>query len=359
MLADVEAEAEGLEPGAAHVYLSERGMLFFFPLGTPATWRMQAMRPTPEPDTNPDAPVTLAQLQAITDRYTTDRLRLHDPVWTTEFRLHNRGAARYRSGPVFLAGDAAHVHSPAGAQGMNTGIQDAIDLGWKLARTSRGTAVPTLLDTYEPERLPVGRAVLRFTDRAFTIATSRNPLLRLIRTRLVPRLAPLALRVTPLRAAAFRTISQLAIHYRHSPASTEGPHAPRRGPKAGDRLPDAQVTRDGHRTTLHTELAAPTYHLLACGPAHSWPPDSLAAAAERRPQQLTVHRLSPDPLPGALWDPNGTALRRLGLDHRHAAHYLIRPDGHIGYRAAGADLAGLHHYLDQWLTAAPAGHVRQ
>jgi 2-polyprenyl-6-methoxyphenol hydroxylase-like FAD-dependent oxidoreductase len=121
-------------------------MLFFFPLGTPATWRMLTLRPPV--GSGGESPVTLAQLQAIADQYTGGRLRLRDPVWISDFRVHNRGAARYRAGPVFLAGDAAHVHSPAGAQGMNTGIQDAVNLGWKLALTTRGLAAPTLLDIY-------------------------------------------------------------------------------------------------------------------------------------------------------------------------------------------------------------------
>ncbi len=351
LLADLEVD--GLDAGAAHTYLADPGMLFFFPLGTPATWRMLTLRPPV--GSGGESPVTLAQLQAIADQYTGGRLRLRDPVWISDFRVHNRGAARYRTGPVFLAGDAAHVHSPAGAQGMNTGIQDAVNLGWKLALTTRGLAAPTLLDTYEPERAPVGQKVRRFTDRPFTIATSHHPLPRLARTQLAPRLAPLAARLTPARAAVFRTISELGIRYRHSPASTEGPRHPRRGPKAGDRLPDAPLVRDSQPTTLHAELAAPSYHLLLCGPARCWPAPTLAALTERWPSQLAVRLLTRDATPGGLHDPAGTALARLGCRPDRAAHYLIRPDGHIGYRALGADLAGLHHYLTRWLTPASAG----
>ncbi|NUL11805.1 FAD-dependent monooxygenase, partial [Streptomyces lunaelactis] len=197
LLADLEVD--GLERGAAHAYMTETGMLFFFPLGSPASWRMLAMRPSGTPDAGtpgakgPDVrrpgaenPVDIGQLQSIVDRYVSDRLLLRDPVWMTDFRIHNRGAKNYRSDRVFLAGDAAHIHSPAGAQGMNTGIQDALNLGWKLALVCRDAAPAALLDTYESERAPVGRNVLRFTDRAFIIATSRSPLLRLARTHLAP-----------------------------------------------------------------------------------------------------------------------------------------------------------------------------
>jgi len=347
LLADLEVD--GLEPGAAHAWLTGPGLLLCFPLGTPATWRLLTMRP-PGDRTAADAPVTLAELEAITASSTTDPLRLRDPVWMTRFRLHLRSASRYQHGRVFLAGDAAHVHSPAGAQGMNTGIQDATNLAWKLALVCQGAATPALLDTYQPERAPVGRRVLRLSDRAFTLATSTNPLLKLARARLL-RLAPVALRFAPGRAAAFRTLAQLSIGYRHSPAATDGPGAPRRGPHAGDRLPDAPVVDDRRPTTLHAATAAPGWHLLLCGPADKWP---ATAAAWRDTDVVAVHHLSRSAAPGVLHDPDGTALRRLGLDPagRRAAHYLVRPDGHVGYRAGGNDLTGLDAYLTRWLPGA-------
>ena len=349
LLADLEVD--GLEAGAAHTYLAEAGMLFFFPLGVPATWRMLAMRPATMADDVSE--LDLTQLQAIADAYTGDRLTLRDPVWMTDFRLHNRGATRYRAGPFFLAGDAAHIHSPAGAQGMNTGIQDSVNLGWKLALVTRGVARPALLDSYEPERAPVGRAVLRFTDRAFTIATSTNPLPRLARTQVAPRLAPLALKLRPARAAGFRVLSQLAVHYRRSPAITDGPHPSRRGPRAGDRLPDAPVTRDGAPTTLHTATARPAgYHLLLCGPTESWRGAQSTTVARNHPDLVSIDRLSGvGAPPGVLHDPDGAALRRLGLSRADVAQFLIRPDGHIGYRAGDTDFSGLESYVDRWLIA--------
>jgi 2-polyprenyl-6-methoxyphenol hydroxylase-like FAD-dependent oxidoreductase len=346
LLADLEVD--GLEPDAVHSYLAGTGILFFFPLGEPATWRLLAMRSATAPE---GGEVTLAELQAQVDAWASDRLRLRDPVWMTDFRIHLRSAARYRAGRVFLAGDAAHIHSPAGAQGMNTGIQDAINLGWKLALVTRGAANPALLDTYEAERAPVGQMVLRLTNRLFTLPTTANPLIRAARTGLAPRLAPLVLRFTALRRTGLRTVSQLAIRYRKSPASTDGPRSPARGPKAGDRLPDAPVIHNGRSSTLHAALAQPGYHLLLCGLTTAWPPERAAAAAARWPGLLTVHRLGTQPVPGTLHDPDGTALHRLGLRAASTAHYLVRPDGHIGYRAGGTNLAGAHAYLAKWLTS--------
>jgi 2-polyprenyl-6-methoxyphenol hydroxylase-like FAD-dependent oxidoreductase len=353
VLADLDAD--GLDPGAVHVHLAAGGMLFFFPLGQPAPWRLLGMeRRTGGPAASGHDAPDLGELQALADAYTGDRVRLHDPVWTTYFRLQHRHATSYRSGRVFLAGDAAHVHSPAGAQGMNTGIQDAWNLGWKLALVADGTANPALLDTYQAERRPVGRDVLRFTDRAFRIATSTNPLIRAVRIHVAPRVLRLALRFARGRAIGFRAISQLAIDYRDSPAVREGHPGLGRGPRAGDRLPDAPVSVDGRRQSLHRALAAPRFHLLLAGPTGSWPAGDVALPGDRHARHLHVHRLTRAPHPGAVVDVDGHAHTRLGLDPGRVAHHLVRPDGHIAYRAAGADLGGLAAYLDGWLAGDPA-----
>ncbi|SDU25156.1 FAD binding domain-containing protein [Jiangella alkaliphila] len=172
---------------------------------------------------------------------------------------------------------------------MNTGIQDAINLGWKLGLVVTGRGDPALLDTYETEHAPVGRRVLRFTDRAFTIATSSNPLIRTARARVVPYIAPLATRFRQVRGYGFRVLAQLAIRYRQSPLSAGG--ASRRRPRPGDRLPDAPVTRGGRVTTLHTELGAPGFHLLLCGSSAQWPTSAGNDLATGHPGLLTIHRL--------------------------------------------------------------------
>jgi 2-polyprenyl-6-methoxyphenol hydroxylase-like FAD-dependent oxidoreductase len=355
VLADVEAY--GIETDTAHAFVSSLGFLFFFPLGAPATWRVLAMRPHTD---EPTAELTLADVQAMVDSYTTTPVRLHDPVWMTNFRLHNRGAAHYRAGRVFLAGDAAHIHSPAGAQGMNTGIQDAVNLGWKLALVAAGQADPALLDSYEPERAPVGRRVLRFTDRVFTVATSRNPVMRFARTQLAPRLAALPLSVDAARAFGFRTVSQLGIRYRNSPLSVEGTDAPRFGPRAGDRLPDAPVMLDGSGTSLHhAAVSSRGFHLLLCGPAEAWPAEAIAGAVDGYGDLVTARRLARDDEPGVLVDNQGAALSRLGVTGSpDAALYLIRPDGHVAYRAGvdPAGFTGLRAYLARWLLPHPVDH---
>jgi 2-polyprenyl-6-methoxyphenol hydroxylase-like FAD-dependent oxidoreductase len=354
VLADLEVDGD-LERDAAHSFIAAPGMLFFFPLGRPASWRMGGMRPSLPGASEPEEPAepSLAELQAIADAFTGGTLRLREPVWRTYFRLHHRQAVRYRAGRVFLAGDAAHVHSPAGAQGMNTGIQDAWNLGWKLALVDRGVANEALLDSYQPERWPIGRVVLRFTDRATAIATANTPVVRLIRTEIAPRFLGIVLRVSRLRAFGFRTLSQLRINYRASPAVDEEPPAPRRGPRAGDRLPDAHIVENGRERWLQEVLATPTYHLLLCGPAENWSNDQLGGLSERYAGLVAVHRLAREASAGVLHDARGEAFARLGVEQ--AAHYLVRPDGHIGYRSGTTDLRGLERHLARWLPGRAAG----
>ncbi|HET8623869.1 MAG TPA: FAD-dependent monooxygenase [Gemmatimonadales bacterium] len=367
VLGDVEVDGP-LEPDTLHSFAVGRGVALFFPLGSPATWRVIAMpgtgargrgarvRDSTASDGLPDVPMTnelsLDELQRIVDGATEGGLVLRDPVWLTHFRLHHRQAAHYRAGRIFLAGDAAHIHSPVGAQGMNTGIQDAWNLAWKLALVARGTAIEPLLDSYEAERWPVGRLLLHYTDRAFglfTRAISGGALAAWVRRTVGTHVLPRLLASKRLRARVFYFVSQLRIRYRKSPAVAEGEPRLRTGPKAGDRLPDAPVTRDGRPTYLQQELSSPHLHLLLCGTPEGWDRARLAELTELHAGLLMVHGLSASDTPGGLVDPHGAALFRLGVRNiHHAAQYLVRPDGHIAFRCTGRDSAAVAEYLDRW-----------
>ncbi|HEU4721913.1 MAG TPA: FAD-dependent monooxygenase, partial [Gemmatimonadaceae bacterium] len=365
MLGDVEldaaAGAERLAPDTVHSFPGRWGVAMIFPLGRPSTWRVIAMS-TREPSSrmeraaDAEKPIahelSLAELQSAVDDATGGTLVVRDPVWMTHFRLHHRQASRYRAGRVFLAGDAAHIHSPVGGQGMNTGMQDAWNLGWKLALVVAGVANARLLDTYEEERWPVGQALLRYTDRAFdmfTRAMSSNALVAWVRRAVVSRVVPYVITREPLRRRAFDFVSELGIHYRASDAVTEGTPALERGPRAGERLPDAAVTLDGRATTLQRELLAPRVQLLLCGDADTWRAhdDVLARVASRYGSAIAVRRLDRSPAPGVLVDAAGDAHTRLGAEH--GAVYLIRPDGHVAYRCAGTSLDGVERWLEKWL----------
>ena len=353
LLAD--ADADGLEPDTAHVWLGANGPLFFFPLLRPAAWRLLTPRPS-RTEHHPvgdgpvnEGPLDVSELQSVVDAATDGTVQLATPVWSTAFQIHHRQADTYRTGSVFLAGDAAHIHSPAGAQGMNTGIQDAVNLGWKLALVCRGVAPEGLLDTYDLERRPVGAFVLRFTDRAFTAATSTAPLVRFIRTHLAPRALGLAGRLPAARAVAFRTVSQLGVRYPDTLGAEEyaGPSLLRRlgarvpRPRPGERLPDVQLEEAGHPTRWFLdELTDPAFHLLLCGSPSGWDEPTLAAITRRHGDLLHIHRVS-------------TVTRAVAehWDVRDTAHLLVRPDGHVAYRREDADVSGVAALLARWLTA--------
>jgi 2-polyprenyl-6-methoxyphenol hydroxylase-like FAD-dependent oxidoreductase len=361
VLGDVEIDGP-LERDSIHSFATGQGFAIFFPLGRPRSWRMIGMEtnvPSVADAEEGTSDLSLEELQLVADRSTCGQLRLYDPAWLTRFRLHHRLTAHYRAGRVFLAGDAAHIHSPVGGQGMNTGIQDAWNLGWKLALVARGVAGEALLESYEAERWPIGRFLLRTTDRIFSVfATlmSTGPLsVRLLQV-VASRLMPWVVSRRRGRAFAFRAISELAIHYRKSPAVTEGQPRLRRGPKAGDRLPDASVTRDGQDTSLHQEMAGPHLNLLLCGVPERWDAAQVAALRESYGDLLKVHYLSGKAHPGDLRDGDGTAFSRLGV--REAGQYLVRPDGYVGFRSSGTDLNGLFRYLARWFPG-PAATERK
>lgn len=358
-LGDVEADG-ALVPEAINAFALGRGMAMFFPLGHPRTWRVMAMDTTELRAARgaADDPVTtgqlsLAELQTMVDDPTRRTVHLHDPAWLTRFRLHHRQATRYQQGRVFLAGDAAHIHSPVGAQGMNTGIQDAWNLGWKLAMVSRGLAGAPILSSYHAERWPVGRTLLRATDRLFGFfarSISGSPAFMSLRRIMVRRVVAPTLSSARIRAFAFHFVSQLGIRYRASPAVTEGTPKLRRGPRAGDRLPDARVRRGPQSTYLQQELSSPHVQLLLCGAIASWDATRIAQITTQFSSVLKVSFLTSEEADGALVDVEHEALIRLGVEN--TAQYVIRPDGHVGFRCAGTDVDGAREYLERWFMPA-------
>jgi 2-polyprenyl-6-methoxyphenol hydroxylase-like FAD-dependent oxidoreductase len=358
VLGDVEADGP-LTPDAVNPFVGGGGIAMFFPLKRPRTWRVIAMAAsrTRLNHASSDEPLmtelSLPELQLIVDAPTEGSVRVRDPAWLARFHLHHRQTARYRAGRVFLAGDAAHIHSPVGGQGMNTGIQDAWNLAWKLALVSRGAATSELLDTYDAERWPVGRFLLRYTDRifaTFTRAMSAGTVATWVREVVVPHVAPRVMSGPWLRGAAFRFVSELGIRYRASPLAEEGAPRLRRGPRAGDRLPDARLTMGGSPVSLQRAVAGPHFTLLLCGDRGRWLPVVRGRPRAIRDALVKVLHLSSSPGDGTLVDVGGDTATLLGVED--GAQYLIRPDGHIGFRCAGYDLSALDVYLRRWLVAA-------
>ena len=307
VLADLELEG-GLTPDVLHVVAGRTGLLFLFALGEGATWRLLGTRPARDGDQpfgQPGEAVPVADVQALIDDAGLEA-QVREMPWSAQVRLQHRVAREFRHGPLFLAGDAAHTHSPAAAQGMNIGIIDAVNLGWKLAYADH--AGPALLDSYDHERRPAARQALALTHAVFFAEASTHPLPQLLRGRMLPLLAPLlpmTLRQPHAMAAVITLLSQPWVRYPGSALSvTDGFLA--RGPRPGDRLPDRVVTCAGRQTRLHDLTASPGVHLLLAR-------DAECAELDRLGPRVSVHRIDSWP---------GTGIT------------AVRPDGHVGYRSA-------------------------
>src|SRR5262245_20302976 len=213
-VADVEARGAVMN-GEIHVALDRTDFLALFPLKHARHVRLVGT--VREEAAHRRESLTWQDVgRRVMEWLRVDVERVH---WFSTYHVHHRVADRFRSGRAFLLGDAAHIHSPVGGQGMNTGIGDAVNLAWKLASVLQGRVDDRTLDTYEPERIAFARRLVATTDQAFTGVTSSTAIARALRLHVVPSLLPPLLRLKVFRHLAFRTISQTAINYRRSSLS--------------------------------------------------------------------------------------------------------------------------------------------
>ncbi|WP_303311284.1 FAD-dependent monooxygenase [Hymenobacter sp. BT730] len=242
-----------------------------------------------------------------------EKLKVEQVFWFSTYKVHHRVADHFQQGPVFLAGDAAHVHSPAGGQGMNTGMGDAANLGWKLAAVLHRLAPSALLNTYSTERIPFAQKLVATTDRAFSIVTRPARLADIVRLRFLPLVLPALARLPFIRKWAFRTVSQISIAYPDSPLSVGGAS----NADAGERLP---WQADGRFEALRVT----GWQLMAVGE----PTQEVQEWASQRELPFTVLRPMPGETPGTL--------------------YLLRPDGYLGLVAPQFEEVQFSAYADHW-----------
>ncbi len=263
-------------------------------------------------------------------------LSIKSCTWFSTYRIHHRSASRFRDRRAFLLGDAAHIHSPVGAQGMNTGLQDAYNLAWKLALVVKGQADMALLDSYEEERIPVAQRLLNTTDRAFRLIVSDSRLAGLFRTKILARIAAFAMSRERLQRFAFRVVSQTGIHYRKSSLSKSLEGLPGTAPRAGDRFPWLRLKfrADGPVEDLFEKLDDTQFNLIVIGQPS--PPE----AALDLGGLLRVHVIPADPV-------NDAELARARIPQ--PSFYLLRPDGHVGLCGARLDAAAVKHYVSERL----------
>ncbi|QUQ64182.1 FAD-dependent monooxygenase [Kutzneria sp. CA-103260] len=345
MLADVTLDVE-LGVQGMRLSLTRGGFVGILPLASgrcrlfgvvpPELHQAPAQRGGPSHESY--APLAHADLQRWFDDYFTVDANLREVSWASMFRFHSRLAARFRVGNAFLVGDAAHIHNPAGGQGLNLGIGDAVNLAWKLAQVVNGEAPEWLLDTYESERRPIAETVLKRTDVGFKLETTDNPVATWMRANVATRVVGVVSRLAPVRRLVFHMFSQLWINYRGSRAVGPGVGAL----KPGDRAPFAPIesTRDGARSVLDLTHGA-GYHLLVFS-ADNTDTDELASQLTARYHaSVTTHVI-----------PAGehAAYRAYQVDGPRLV--LVRPDGHIAALAAPSSVDPLITYLDTVLTKA-------
>lgn len=308
-----DVELSGLEPGdGLHIVLDSADFVAALPYGHDGGYRLIG--------TIRDEAETLSFSDI--DQQAIDGLgiTIEGVNWFSTYRVHHRVADRFRHGRAFLLGDAAHVHSPAGGQGMNTGINDAINLAWKLAAVVKGEASDGLLDSYEPERQAFARKLVATTDRLFTFASSDGNFAEFVRTRLAPLFASVAFRMEGVREFMFRMVSQTMVSYPDSPLSA-GMAGKVHG---GDRLPFVRF--DGHDN--YGSLSDIGWQVHVYGNAS----DDLRQWCRAR--RIALHAF-----------PWSDSLEDVGLA-RDAA-YLLRPDTYVGLAEPDGRADRLEAYLSE------------
>jgi len=329
-VADTEAPIS-MVADELNVYLWRDGFHLFFPMRGKDRWRVIGILPKKLREKDD---VTFDELSPDIRREAGANLAFKQCSWFSTYRIHHRAAEKFRDRRCFLLGDAAHVHSPMGGQGMNTGLQDAYNLAWKLALVVNGRADPALLDSYAAERIPVARRLLATTDRAFVLAVSNTWLAGLFRTRILAKIAAFAMTFERPKQLAFRTLSQTGIAYRESPLSKSLPGLPGGAPRAGDRFPWLQLKfrANGPVEDLFQKLDDTRYNLIVIGqPA---PSEEAAGLGDLLSTQL----ISDDAH-------NALELARVRIPGQ--AFYLLRPDGHVGLAGTRLEPGAVARYLSE------------
>ena len=327
-VADVVATGS-MSQEEVNVYLWRSGFHLLFPMRGADHWRIVGIVPPELRGTeNLDLDAVMPSLREEAGA----NLSIQSCSWFSTYRIHHRAAERFHDRCAFLLGDAAHIHSPVGAQGMNTGLQDAYNLAWKLALVVQGKADPSLLDSYNEERHPVAERLLKTTDNGFKLVVSDSQLAGLMRTKVLARIAAFAMSTERIQRFAFRTVSQIGINYRKSSLSTALDALPFEAPQCGDRFPwlHLKLSADGGIEDAFKAFEDSYFHVVAFGQT------APAAADLGFGGIVKTSTIPPDPQ-------NDAELARVGIPQ--PSFYLIRPDGHVGLCGKTIDAAAIRRYL--------------
>jgi len=310
---------------ALHVCLAREVFVAFFPMKGEHRYRIVGT--FPEDRNEEGGEVVYREIEQEIKSEAKLALEISDVKWFSLYKVHSRRVNKFSAGRCFLAGDSAHIHSPVGAQGMNTGIGDAYNLAWKLALVIKGVAAESLLDTYNEERLANAKRLLESTDRMFELAAGSNWLLSFIRTTIFPPVAGFMASLETVSKRVFPLISQIGINYRDD-ALSEHTDDEFEDVKAGDRLPYFLV--DGK--TIFDKLCEPKFHLLVFSNADQ----TIGKDFEREFGAIADYHVVPI---------DSRVSEIFGTDEEFSV--FLRPDNHIAFISSEISLDKVRAYLDR------------
>jgi 2-polyprenyl-6-methoxyphenol hydroxylase-like FAD-dependent oxidoreductase len=325
-VADVQLDWE-YGHDALQVFLMRNSLLAFFPMTGEKQYRIVGT--FPEEFSKDEGDILYDEIEEQIKEDTAVPLDITHVNWFSTYRVHTRHVNKFSEGRCFLAGDSAHIHTPAGAQGMNTGIQDGYNLGWKLAWVLKQGASESLLDSYNEERLPNAEALMKTTDRFFNLAAGKNPIFAFIRLYVFPYVAQLLFSLEAVKRFVFPRIAQIAINYR---GSSLGETVGSFKVKAGDRMPWFEI--DGK--SIYDFLHRPIFHLLIFGDRKSdIPPlpDDLMKEWERK---IDSH----------FFELDSKAKEVFGANRQF--YLILRPDNYIGLISDDFSPETLSRYLSRF-----------
>jgi 2-polyprenyl-6-methoxyphenol hydroxylase-like FAD-dependent oxidoreductase len=335
-LADVELENKEVDDDQVGLFIGKKGIAGFFPM--PGTGRFRVIGKLPDELDKKENPELEEALPTI-NQVCGFSLNVKHNYWFTAYRLHHRMADRFQEQRCFLIGDAAHIHSPVGAQGMNTGLQDAYNLAWKLAGVINKQIKPAILDSYAEERMPLAKTLLKTTDRIFTIIMSDKWYTRLFKAYLLPRLLKYAWGKESIREEGFKRVSQIGISYRDSNINLHISQSTKI--KAGDRLPYLKVYDEKklEETDLHEWCDKPGFTFIVLGKLTET--DLFALA--RWITQNYANLLNFYYLPYSA--KNRQVFEEFEINPNRAKSLIVRPDMHIGFMNDKVDMVLMDNYL--------------
>jgi len=334
-LADVLVDRQDDEN--IHLFLAKHGFAGFFLMPEGKRYRIVGNLP---PNINNKQELTFDDVKPYLNEVIKTDIHITECSWFTTYKLHHRMAQKFAERCCFLIGDSAHIHSPVGGQGMNTGLQDAYNLAWKLAGVVNKQYRPAILESYAAERMPVATDLLKTTDRAFTFILSDSFFTRLLKQWLLPKILKKIWGSVKMREAFFTRISQTGISYRESKLNLHLSRSTKI--KAGDRLPYLKLFDEKKQTEtdLHEWCAQPGFTFIAMGKITEMDLFSLAKwITQTYPNLLNFYYLPPSARNQHIFD-------AFDVTSPYQKTLIIRPDMHIGLMSDGIDMEIIRKYME-------------